>query len=818
MNLESPTLNYVGSVDTTTAQGSTKYIILFDSTVSTEGNVLMFEYKIQAQGAPTNPDNVTLGSIAVENAIQTGLSNQYILSVPAGDSDDYDPDVPLKIQFRVYSGVLGSTDVAVTDWSNELDVHVPPNQQVISSAFYDPVSTNYDDLYVFLDIDPNVDITGPSAVKFIVCYYYTDPSGATVWDVSQPITAEEVTVPGSGAKWMLHIGESGQINIDSGSIYVSVHAVFEFESGGESYYSVSQVSDTFPATPASDDYKPTITNINYQVYTTEERTQAMNITWSPPSVSILPTFTVDHYILEYSSDGGDTWDIKDANIPPEPDDANVTYSNFDVSEYGCGTTLSYRVRAVSTNGTLGGWSDVESENIFYYSGPVENLYVPNTSYNESTNDVTLTINFDKPSNIGCGQGYQFVVTIGNIYSETIEYIPYDPEIDTYEETFTGQFPQSGTVTVFLETNDTNSPFDPRGGASAITSYLAVNFILDPVYYSVYENGAQLFNLTWEPPTLSPWTVTNYEAQVRITPPDGEPGDWTTFDTNTNTSVTYDAADEGTDNVKNNLAFRVIANMENSETSTTYTAYSNVEDYDIFKYSGTPAGSVNWSVAVNGGTSFMDMNLQFLNPINTGINDGLNYFKVAVYDSGVTELASVDVLANTDVGQPTGVEYNDITGVYTVVFNNIPYASNGTVRLTTYVNNDNSDTTPPSDAVLTNGGYTSLSYTTGTIPIFLDVQYTDPVTKAQVTGRIISYQLLKPVGQVLYPTGTLPPVENVQYLTGGGTSGFNISSEQLSNGVYVYSFTVTTAVLFPEGNPTGFAITAANDSGIGVGRV
>jgi hypothetical protein len=818
MNLESPTLNYVGSVDTTTAQGSTKYIILFNSSVSTLGNVLMFEYKIQEQGAAANPTNVTLGSIAVENAIQSGMSNQYILSVPALDND-YDPSVPLNIQFRVYSGVLGSNEVAVTDWSNDLDVHVPPNQQVISSAFYDPVSVNYDDLYVFLDIDPEVDITGPSAVKFIVCYYYTDPSGATVWDVSQPISAEVVTVPGSGDKWMIHIGESGQINIASGNIYVSVHAVFEFESGGESYYSVSQVSNTYPATPASDDYKPTITNINYNVYTPPHNDQTMDITWSPPSVSILPTFTVDFYILEYSIDGGVTWDVIDDDIPPAPGNAPVTYGPFVVSIYGCGTTVSYRVRAVSTNGTLGGWSDTESKDIFYYSGPVENLFVSNTSYVDYTNQVTLTVNFNPPSDTGCGVGYRFVVSITNDYGETLEYITYNPTTSLYEQTYTGPFSQSGTVNVYLETYDTNSP-QVLAGESASASYLAINFILNPIVYNVYNNGAQTFDLTWSQPTLAPWSIINYQTQVQVTPPSGSPGAWTTFDTGNNTLVTYNATSAGTDNVKNNLAFRVVANMDNSETSTTYTAYSNVEDYNIFKYSGTPAGSVNWSVAVNGGTSSMDMNLQFQNPIDTGINNGLNYFKVAVYNSGLSpsELASVDVLANTNVGQPTGVTYDDITEIYTVDFNNIPYASNGTVRLTTYVNNSNTNTTPTSTAVLTNGSYTPLIYTTGTIPIFQNVQYTDPATKAEVTGRIVSYQLLKPIGQVLYPTGSLPPVDNVQYLTSGGTSGFTISSQEFSNGVYVYSFTITTATLFPSGNPTGFAITAANDSGIGVGRV
>ena len=130
-----PQLNYVGAVDVATSYGSTRYTISFDASMATIGNILMFEYKIQSAGIlVTDPSNVTLGYINVENALFTsGIANQWTISVPACDND-YEPNPVQTIQVRVYSGLTGTTEISVSQWSNSLDIHVSPNQPTIFST------------------------------------------------------------------------------------------------------------------------------------------------------------------------------------------------------------------------------------------------------------------------------------------------------------------------------------------------------------------------------------------------------------------------------------------------------------------------------------------------------------------------------------------------------------------------------------------------------------------------------------------------------------------------------------------------------------
>ena len=119
----SPTLSYVSSADVSSVvnDGLTKYEILFDASLIALGNLIMFEYKFQDIGASSpNLDNTSFGFISVEDAIQSGIENQYVIAVPA-EANTFNGVATRTIQVRVYFGVTSlANNVVVTPWSNQL--------------------------------------------------------------------------------------------------------------------------------------------------------------------------------------------------------------------------------------------------------------------------------------------------------------------------------------------------------------------------------------------------------------------------------------------------------------------------------------------------------------------------------------------------------------------------------------------------------------------------------------------------------------------------------------------------------------------------
>ena len=100
-----PILSYVASSDNSVlTDGSLRYNIFFDESLCTLGTVIMFEYMIKDYDVvvPTNV-NTSYGFVSTDYTISTGIQNQYILVVPAGNqtltgvSHEH-------IQFRVYVG------------------------------------------------------------------------------------------------------------------------------------------------------------------------------------------------------------------------------------------------------------------------------------------------------------------------------------------------------------------------------------------------------------------------------------------------------------------------------------------------------------------------------------------------------------------------------------------------------------------------------------------------------------------------------------------------------------------------------------------
>ena len=250
---------------------------------------------------------------------------------------------------------------------------------------------------------------------------------------------------------------------------------------------------------------------------------------------------------------------------------------------------------------------------------------------------------------------------------------------------------------------------------------------------------------------------------------------------------------------------------------------------MFTYSDSVSNLfINWSVPTTDPTK-MDMNLIFSNPNSTGVNGGLNHFQMDILDSnsvviGIISNIPFEESSNGDVYNSVGsvvgqynITYNSGLGLYTCLLNDIPYYLQGTIRIYSYVTNNNTDTTPSSDPILTNTFINATgTYSTTDIPRFIKIVN----TSTTVTGNIISYQALKPTGQVFYPTGASPPIASIAFNTNGST-GLVIPAPTVdSAGVYIYSFTLTKSTFFQTIGmtpPSEFSISVSNDAGIGPGH-
>jgi hypothetical protein len=617
-----PILSYVAAIDVlSSAYGSTMYNIFFDSDIVTNGNLLMFEYKLQSStDTDPVPGNITLGFINIENSSQIGISNQWRISVPASNDDYISED---QVQVRIYYGVLNSIDITVTEWSNLLDVHNPPATPDVPFALYNtPSLSNLDDLFIVLTPNTEIDY---SVVKFIVAYYYQDLSNNTVWEVSDLIEATNTTYDGDSAK-LLEIIDFGSVSQQQdSSVYVAVYAVYPFQYNSSNYYSVSGISNTFSARPTDQFDAPDIDTINYQVYDTDTRDQNMIITWDAPLVDIMPIYRVQSYTLEYTTtdpSAGPVWTVISAGL------TNLSYM-LDVSNISTfpivGTTVYYRVKAIDVNGTISPYSDTKSKNIYYYSTAPTELTISEISVN-SNNSIDMTVNFQNPTNIGSGDPSTAYFTV-IINGQTQNPINYNSTSD-YNISYTNlNINSSGTVQVYLNTQNTNP--DPDGllpGASVSTEYVASVLELSAPVYNIYNSAkSQSMSLVWTDVTVTGWAV-YYEVQLRL----NNNNYINVGDTNdSNFSYTIPSGEQ---TCGNTFVFQVIATLTKTN-QPTYTITSNPSDsLYMFKYAEAPLVTVNWASALSTSTSTstMDVLVTFLQP-NVGCGNPVD-FTVNVYDS------------------------------------------------------------------------------------------------------------------------------------------------------------------------------------------
>lgn len=806
--------NYQSSFDVTSVgDGRQSYSLTFPPEWIADAKIVMIEYCLTTTGAtfPTN-DNTRFDYVANSDVTQTGIANQLNVAVDSTRTAR-DSTAIETIKLRLYFGSLLGPDVSVSEWSNELNVYPPPTTPTIfvtdisggsfSGAYYEVGETS-DTLYVLMKEEEND--FDYSQIRFIVCYFFQDETNTTVWAVSDRLPATPATLGNSPFR-LLTVSDIGRVSDITQTINVSIHAVYDWVGEDEqTYHAVSYISNEVNAIPASNDNTPDITSVVYNVYDSFDVSpsvpgdQTITVTWVPPGNSVLPVYTVSYYKLYYSL-GTTLYTLYANNIPSTTleYDVNIGSTGLNLT---CGQAITFRVDAITTQGdTEPSAVSSPAVNVFKYSQAVTGLNLTNVSYDSEGETVSFTVNFTGVSstgspNKGCGAGLAYVIEInGSIYSPSAGDLTYNSG-QTYAISYSNlNITQTGNIAVYLTTTNTNpSPPSPLAGLTAEIPYIANPLTLDAVDYLVYTNGNndQSMVLTWSNPSLGPWTVGSYNVLFST-------NGGATFNT---AGTTLGSVNTYTFNASSylssvtNIIFKIKANMVNG--SSGFVIYSNEASEYTFTYATAPTHLVVQWAAANTANTLMDMYVTFSNPSSTGTNDGLTYFSSQVYDSD-----------DQAIGSPVTTNYNALTASYVVTFNELTYAASGYVVTQAFVTDPNTSTD------MTFADYqATANFSTDNVPQFVDVVKTGGV----VTGSIVSRNLLKPVGVVVFPSGA--SMASLQYSTiTPNTSGFDISYvSDPGNGTYVYSFTLTSATFFGATIPSTFSISAANDAGIGLAIV
>lgn len=779
-----PVLDYVGSVDVSSSDyGTNQFILSVDPSQNTLGSLIMFEYKIQTAGTITDPSHVLLGYISMDagTSFQLGNSAQYQIGVPAEANVDV---ANRKIQVRAYTGLFNSTDIVVSPWSNELEIYNPPEQPVLFLSYYDiDASASGDDLFIFMDPSSNLTYDW-ATTEFVVAYYYaTDPSNDTVWQVSEPLTATDVVYNVTQPLKMLQLTGFGTVSSTRQVVYVAVYAVNSFSYNGDMYYSVSHISTTDSALPQSAYAAPTITSIDYAVYVNPALTypgnQNMTIHWDAPLNSLLPTFAVDHYILEYSTNLT-TWNVISSAIPSSQ--LSYVYNPWN-NGITCGNTVTYRVRAVSTLGTNSPYSNLLGKSIFSFATAPQNLAIPSSSFAGGL--VNLTVTFNNPVHVGCGTPGPFVVTAYDASGNSVSVnVPYHASPNNYTVNLVDMsLNQVGNVDVLLQTTDTNSPFAALNGQVASAPYLGLELVLDPIDYQVYVFHTQNMVLSWSISTLpAGWSISNYDVYLSI-----NDGSYNLVATTSNSTYTY----LNTQGCGDNLKFQVQATA--SYGSTNFPLISNEENINVFKYSLPPASStVEWAIINPDNT--VDMLIHWTNPTDTGCGTPVS-FLVNIYNSSSVLVRSYSNIAY--VSTP-GYQYEQYVDA-------IDYTSTGTVEIRLKTLDTNSSN-------LENGDYSLTSFTSQDLPVITNVvvnnAHTQVTFDVETAGDLVLVNLL-----IVNNLGTpyfAAPIFSYQT---SPIPGQSVTKTILPNGISNYHFVVGASVTGAGVYSTGFVLAFSNSVGI-----
>jgi hypothetical protein len=650
-----PTINYVSSSDITKTNsengnlGYLRYQIFFNETVATNGNIIMFEYMMQGvDNDEYSPENTDYGFVSVDTAIQTGVINQYVLAIPAPEQT-YGAASGLTIQFRVYTGDKSTQEVIATEWSLPLNVYYPPVEpninptETLAYAYYDPNSDNTNaDLFVFFDSSNNHYYY--DSMKFIVCFYYKDISGDTIWRVSDPLPA--LAVAGSANLMVVTVTNIEPVYADA-FLYLNMHAVYDWNVNGDHYYSVSSASADLIAIEAINASSPNITSVVYHVYTTDEQTMTVN--WNAPENDTVPFFEVSYYQLFYNINGEGF-----VQYMMEDLSRNILSRTVDVDSLGmdCDDSIVFRVNAITINNQNTPSNLSPSTNIFKYAGPVSGLVVYDTFVNEN-NTVNLTVHFNQVAYSGCGNPIQYVISFDTEDANNL-LVPYDSEAETYDISYVElSINQVGNVTVYLQTQDTNSS-DLMNGESVTAPYIANNLVLEPVVYNVYTSGNQTMDLSWNNVVFDMvgWDLSYYLVEVKIGTDISAP--WSTVYTGTDTVATYVVSLAA---VSQLLTFRVTANVVNDYAPSNIVSYdivSNDQSINTFSYAGPVSDLEVINTLVNEDDS-INLSVNFNQVEYVGLGQPIKYVininDVVAFDVSYADVVSYNIsYVNLDISQ------------------------------------------------------------------------------------------------------------------------------------------------------------------------
>ena len=621
------TLRYISASDTSNAgasdYGATRYEIIFDSTIINYCNVIMFEYKLQdisESNENSNFDNTTFGFIAVEHAILSGISNQYILSVPA-TTNVLNKIVTQTIQVRVYAGQKQTSNkVIITDWSNLLDVYNPPATPNLDSAYFDTVYGS-DDLYVILDDDANPDYDY-SVIQFVICYFFKDTSGNTVWNISDPQSA----VSDQNGKRTITVNNIGEVALEN-SVYVTAHAVYNWVSYvndvSNNIYALSYVSDEITAISGDSDNTPNITDVSYNVYSTAPAipgNQTITVKWIPPGNYLVPAYTLNYYELYYSINNSEPFIKYGVDMS-----LNVTEMIVDIGGSSLNMInndfIQFKVNAKTVTGN-DQYSDVSDPVYFFtYSTAPKNLKVLSTSSRGQTSNVT--IQFENPDDTGSGSPQQFIVSVNGATGTPVT---YDSEAENYSVSLNMLSSDVGLIEVYLQTFDTNDTSVLRNGQSISVPYIARNLSLDYINYEMYsEPRSQRMNLSWVLPSLendSPWTIKKLIIKITATNDTDSNYNEMVFDATTTTNYNYTLPQaEYAENTM--LQFRIVAELQH-EDGTIYNIISNTKSLQAFTYAAAVSNLNITETSFSADKVGMTVNFTGLSTTAKGLGDDLQY--------------------------------------------------------------------------------------------------------------------------------------------------------------------------------------------------
>ena len=475
------TLTPIAAVDiSTTPSGVNMFSLLFPAAALDDGNVIQYEYWLYAT-SDTAKKWVSGGFIAVEDTVSnSGIGNQVNIAIPS-TSNAYDPE--LSVQIRVFVGSTIISSIQVTDWSNGCPVYNPPQSPDISSAYiYRGEYSTYlysDVLYVILNNNTSYDLT---KIKFIVSYYYVNESGDNTWIVSAPLAGTDE----SGHTIITPIVLADDVST-SEILYVAINAVYQYEYESLLYYTVSEISATVQA--SNHVYNPPtlnpIAHDDYLVYSTGAQT--INLSWiAPDSVLFLP---YESYTLNVS--------VNDIPITPVNgiSSSATSYPYSIPSQYyahgSASVTLTFTLTAIYQNGTAE-VSNAKSINTFTYASAPTDVTVAWAVHVEGdATKADILFSFKNP--ISNGQGTAPLKFYYNVYNNGVQVLTGGGPIDyvsgiTPYTVYVNDIDASGTtgsVVVYMQTSDTNTPFGLQNGVpSPAASYtIATVPIIQTISYN-----------------------------------------------------------------------------------------------------------------------------------------------------------------------------------------------------------------------------------------------------------------------------------------------------------------------------------------------